>query len=179
LCFTPPTDSACFCQPLAKENNAMVLVTRLIGVLIILSALLTGGFALFLYLDMADFVERAEETTATVAGFEQSTHDGSTMYSPILAYVDKAGQKREATSGTSSSTRSHSVGDEITVLYDPDQPSKVRVNAFWSLWLGVVITSGLAGFALLMGLTFLILAPIVIRTAFRDVQRFRRGEPIA
>jgi len=157
----------------------MVLASRVIGILILLAALGTGSLALVLYFRTAGFVDRSEETTATIIRFEKSQHDGSTMYSPTFRYIDNEGREQETTSSISTGNRSYSVGDEVSVLYDPIQPSNAALNSFWSLWLGVVIAGGMAGFAALLALVFIVIVPIIIRSVFKDIGRIERREPIA
>jgi hypothetical protein len=49
------------------------------------------------------------------------------------------GKQYEYESVNSSSPPSHDVGEVVTLLYDPDNPGKARVNSFWELWLLSVI----------------------------------------
>lgn len=158
----------------------MVLAVRIIGIcIILLSALPTGALGTYFYVKTSNFLERAQETTATVVGFKESQSKGTTMYQPIFSFVDENDKPWKAVSSMSSHPCPYDKGEKVSLLYDPDDPSNVEVNVFWRLWLGAVIAGGMAALAFLIGLAFLILGPIIIRAIFKDVGRIKQGEPIA
>lgn len=84
------------------------------------------------------FSTNGEEVQGTVVRLESSTSDGSTTYSPVYSYTVN-GQKYEYESVNSSNPPAHEVGEQVTLLYDPDHPDKARVNSFFELWLLPII----------------------------------------
>ena len=92
--------------------------------------------------------KNAQYTSATVARFtsrvEVTTTNGHshsvTMYQRVLSFTDTSGQTHEFQDPASSSWEPQ-VGEQVPVLYDPNDPSSVRVNSFINRF----------GFALLFG----------------------------
>ncbi|MFN8412281.1 MAG: DUF3592 domain-containing protein [Anaerolineales bacterium] len=79
-------------------------------------------------------------------------------YYPVIEYAsaDGRGHKVQLTEG--SSTPSNEIGDEVTVLYDPDHPLDARIQSFGSSALMWVLP-GITG---ILGVCFLI-AVLVVR----------------
>jgi hypothetical protein len=73
-----------------------------------------------------------------------------TTYAPVVDYVDLHGQKRTLYSNQGSSPPSFFQGQEVTVLYDPEDPEfplTAKVSSFGQLW-------GASLFALVFGAAF-------------------------
>jgi hypothetical protein len=72
-------------------------------------------------------------------------------YFPVVEYVSKDGRSHTVHMTEGSSTPSHEVGDEVTVLYDPEHPLEARIQSFGSsalMWILPGIT-GILGVAFL------------------------------
>ena len=72
-------------------------------------------------------------------------------YYPVVEYVSRDGRKHSVPMTEGSSAPSHEVGDEVTVLYNPEHPLEARIKSFGSsalMW----ILPGITG---LLGLAFL------------------------
>jgi uncharacterized protein DUF3592 len=72
-------------------------------------------------------------------------------YFPVVEFVSSDGRRHSVQLTEGSSTPSHEVGDEVTVLYNPDQPLDARIQSFGSsalMW----ILPGITG---ILGLGFL------------------------
>jgi len=72
-------------------------------------------------------------------------------YYPVVEFVSSDGRKHTVHMNEGSSTPSHEVGDEVTVLYNPERPLEARIKSFGSsalMW----ILPGITG---ILGLGFL------------------------
>jgi hypothetical protein len=72
-------------------------------------------------------------------------------YFPVVEYISADGRPHTVHMTEGSSAPSHEVGDEVTVLYDPEHPLEARIQSFGSnalMW----ILPGITG---LLGLGFL------------------------
>ena len=72
-------------------------------------------------------------------------------YFPVVIYVSSDGRPHRVHMSIGSSSPSHEVGDEVTVLYNPEQPLDARIQSFGSsalMWILPVIT-GILGIAFL------------------------------
>ena len=72
-------------------------------------------------------------------------------YYPVVEYISGDGRSHSVQMTEGSSAPSHEVGDEVTVLYNPDRPLEARIKSFGSsalMW----ILPGITG---ILGLGFL------------------------
>ena len=72
-------------------------------------------------------------------------------YYPVVEYISRDGRSHSVQMTEGSSAPSHEVGDEVTVLYNPDRPLEARIKSFGSsalMW----ILPGITG---VLGLGFL------------------------
>jgi len=80
------------------------------------------------------------------------------FYYPVVEFVASDGKRRSVQMTEGSSSPSHEVGDEVTVLYEPDHPLEARIKSFGSsalMW----ILPGITG---VLGISFLV-AVLVVR----------------
>ena len=73
-------------------------------------------------------------------------------YYPVVEFVSSDGRHHSVQMAEGSSSPTHEVGDEVTVLYNPDHPLEARIKSFGSsalMW----ILPGITG---ILGLGFLI-----------------------
>jgi hypothetical protein len=72
-------------------------------------------------------------------------------YFPVVEFVSSDGRSHSVQMTEGSSAPSHEVGDEVTVLYDPEHPLDARIKSFGSaalMWVVPGIT-GILGFGFL------------------------------
>ena len=72
-------------------------------------------------------------------------------YYPVVEFTARDGRRRSVQMTEGSSSPSHEVGDEVTVLYSPERPLEARIQSFGSsalMW----ILPGITG---ILGLAFL------------------------
>jgi hypothetical protein len=80
-------------------------------------------------------------------------------YYPVVEYISRDGRSHSVHMTEGSSVPSHEVGDEVTVLYNPDRPLEARIKSFGSsalMW----ILPGITG---ILGLGFLVAVMAVRR----------------
>lgn len=132
------------------------------GVLVLLGVIF-GGVTLILVLIAAGLVLRtwsflgnAESATGTVVALtpRQTCSDNdndknrmscSTVYAPLVRFTTADGREIEYQSSTATSPPSHRVGDQVEVLYLPDDPYRARVDSWVDLWLAPTIVGGIGG----------------------------------
>jgi hypothetical protein len=86
-------------------------------------------------------------------------------YYPVVEYVSADGRPHTVHMTEGSSVPSHEVGDEVTVLYDPDHPLDARIKSFGSnalMW----ILPGITG---ILGLGFLG-AVLIVRNVMKPAE---------
>ena len=91
------------------------------------------------------FLATAQETRAEVVGMQaRSGSSSSRAYFPVLRYRTQKGATHEVTSSVGSNPPRYKEGDSVVVLYDPVDPTHVRIHTFSNVWL-VPMILGLIG----------------------------------
>lgn len=87
------------------------------------------------------FLKTAQRATATVIGFEttRDSEGGGDLYAPLFRFYTPNDLEVTYRYPVSSSPKSWSEGDEMTVVYDLQRPESVRLLTF-SLHFGVAAT---------------------------------------
>ncbi len=96
------------------------------------------------------FLITALRATGVVQSLIAERMERSTVYFPVIRFTTAAGVTVTAKSKTSRSS-GYPIGKTLPVLYDPNQPDNLEIDAFWSRWLMVIGASFLALVALGIG----------------------------
>ena len=100
-----------------------------------------------------NFLDRCVKTKGVVIELNW-THDvdhGPSAY-PVFQFVDeKTGQEITVHSGHGSYPPDYQVGQEVDLLYDPENPHDAKIESFSELWGGQLILTGLGGIFLSFG----------------------------
>lgn len=117
--------------------------------------------------DNLKFIETSEKTSGTVIELIEKKSDDGYTYAPKITFLDKA-DSREITfiSQTSSNPPAYKVGENLNIIYDPNNPEKAKIDSFFNLWLGEILFSAI-------GLIFFIIGIFVLVSAIkrkRDVE---------
>jgi Protein of unknown function (DUF3592) len=109
----------------------------------------------------ARFIAGAERADGTVVDLVLSDSgddedDQDVVYRPVVRFTTAEGRAVEFVSSLGSSPPSHSKGDSVEVLYDPDDPNDARLSDFLDLWFDALLAGGL-------GLGFTVVAAYVLR----------------
>lgn len=140
----------------------MTRVFRIVGILIILTALVPLGVGYYFYRSSTQFVRSAVEVEAVVSEIEERSSEGSISYYPVFSFVDREGEVHRITAGWGSNPPSHEIGDTVTLLYDPAEPHEARRDGFVSLWLAPTIAGALALIPLMVGVIVAFVAPLAV-----------------
>lgn len=111
--------------------------------------LILGG--VYSYERTSSLIERAISVDGVVARMER-TESGT--FRPIVEFVDHQDIQRTLYSSASTNPPSFFEGEQVTVIYDPNDPKypvNARINATMSLW-------GLAIFLVCFGLFFILVS---------------------
>lgn len=118
-------------------------IGRLLPLLIVnaVLAILTIAVVLFSRQNF-ELVLRGEKTTGQVIALAQSTDsEGDTLYSPVVTFT--VGDRTLQIEGiTASYPPAYRVGQEVEVVYNPQNLSKAAINKFSELWLLPTVLGG-------------------------------------
>lgn len=123
-----------------------------------LGAIIMAGVGIWYAIVSWGFYSKGVKVQGTVVRLASSSDSDGTTYSPVFSYtVD--GQQYEYESVNSSNPPSYSVGDTVTLLYDPAKPERARQNSFWELWLLPMILCPIAAFMMVLSIGI----PLMVR----------------
>ena len=148
-----------------KNGNPKIAVYILAFMAFIFSSV--GGA--FLYYS-SDFVANATEVSGIVVDVTVNQNDGSTTYKPTVSYVDLNGIKQTGQTFLSSSSYNFPRGSKINILYDPRDPSSIRMNSWFGLW-------GFPSIFLGVGILLAVIAIIVALILKKRKPPTARGAP--
>src|SRR5437868_4789215 len=104
-----------------------------------------AGTAVYAIRSTQSFVAKAEAVRGDVIDLEYrrdtSSLSSSGVYYPVVNFRTTTGEQHTFHSNTGSSPPSYSIGEAVTVLYDPTNPFDARISGFLSLWLFPLIFS--------------------------------------
>lgn len=114
----------------------------LIVAIIIFSGLALSGIAGWLYFQQANLERNGLSTEGIVIGLAESSDSEGTTYAPIVRFRTQGGRAFEFQSNHYSYPPAYEIGQKITVLYPPEQPSQAVVKGEGNL---LIIVFGLVG----------------------------------
>ena len=132
-------------------HAVVVPVCLTIGVLAVIWALLA-------FRSERRFLSTAMRATGLVQSLIAERMERSTVYFPVIRFTTAAGVIVTAKSKTSRSS-GYPIGKTLPVLYDPDHPEDLEIDAFWSRWLIVIGATFLAVIAHGIGIGTLLSRP--------------------
>ena len=68
------------------------------------------------------------------------------MYAPRVRFTTADGRQVVFVSGTASNPPEHEAGDRVDIRYRANDPTDARIDSVTDIWLGAIITAGLAVF---------------------------------
>jgi hypothetical protein len=109
----------------------------------------------------SSFIQRSQSAPGRVTALEPVTGQDSGSnrtinYAPVFSFKAADSKTYSVTSSTSSNPPGFEVGDDVTVLYNPEDPQQARINTFGQLWLVPVIlgSTGTVFFIIASGFVF-------------------------
>lgn len=160
--------AGCLVGSIKMRPQGFIPVSRIVGLLILLPTLLLVALGVYFYLSARAFEQRSVSCQGKVVDLQSSEGEHGTLYTPLFTYTDALGVVRRGRSNTSSNPPAYAIGDPIPLRYDPQNPSDVRVDSFWTFWLGPTICAFIAIPFLVFALIFLLLVPFAIRRVWPE-----------
>ena len=101
--------------------------------------LLIGGLVFY---NEQKFLKKAEVVNGTVVDYNlSSSTDGGSTYCPVIDFNTKNAEPVRFYANVCSSPPSYNIGEQVEVVYDPEDIKHVQMNGFWSQYTGVVVLS--------------------------------------
>ncbi|MCL4868451.1 MAG: DUF3592 domain-containing protein [Anaerolineae bacterium] len=94
--------------------------------------------------------------TGTVVGNSYSVDDeGGGAYYPVVEFKPNDGRPVQFTSGIGSSPPDYQEGEQVAVLYDPENPRQAYINSWKRLWFAPTLFIAIGLLPLIIGLAIL------------------------
>lgn len=119
----------------------------------LLLALGSGLFALGIWelSHSRHLLRRGVRTRGTVTGIREEMSGEEKMYYPIIHFIDRDGAEQTVRFPSGSNWKEHRIGQQVPVLYLPDEPESAKIEGTFDLW-GVPFVSFTMG-SILVGLS--------------------------
>ena len=153
---------------------------RIVGWLMLVSAIVLACFSLVIYLHARSFLRSAVRTQGLVTTLvpmdpedarsvfgDESTNIPGPMYSYAYSFRDAQGAEHGAVSSFGSWPAEFKIGDTVTVLYLPEHPEKAELQMNFDPWADAVFAGQVAVLCLCLGLP-LLLFPTIVRRFHRE-----------
>lgn len=101
------------------------LITLILSGLGLVFGLIGGGITM----NAREFRRRAQRSRGLVVGLRASRSDDGTTYYPTIRFTTVYGQQVEAETTYGSNPPPARPGEEVTVLYDPARPTRIRIDS--------------------------------------------------
>ncbi|MEH6715123.1 DUF3592 domain-containing protein [Parasphingorhabdus flavimaris] len=128
---------------------------KTVGCIFLVVGLAMLAAASYLYVDQRGFIAGAKTADGQVIDLlrKRQDDDGSISYtySAVIRFTDDRAVSHEFVDRVSSSPPRYSKGQEVDLLYAPENPADAIVDDFWGRWAIVVILSGIGAIFSLVG----------------------------
>lgn len=138
------------------------------------------GVSIWLTVRSLDFAANATRTQGTVVDLQRkystdSDGNGRYLYYPVVRFQTAAGEQSEFRGSAGSSSPAYGRGDQVTVLYFPQNPRDARIDSITGLWLGPLITGGLG-----IAFTLVCCGFLLVRLRRANLEKWMRvnGRPV-
>jgi hypothetical protein len=126
------------------------------GIIFLLVGLGMLGFGGYSFLNTRSQLETWGHTTGEIVSFEyRSDSEGGDLTVPVVRYRADNGREYTATPyeqhNTTVDVDGYRVGDEVEVVYNPDDPQDMFLNDFMHVWFVPTLMGGLGGLFALIG----------------------------
>ena len=110
-------------------------------------------FAAAIALNTLHFVHTAVATSGRIIELRESTDkDGQKLSTPVFVFQDTSNASHRIRSSVSSSADRFRVGDQVAILYSPNNPDNASINTTSDVWGSSICLGALGGALLVFGL---------------------------
>ena len=113
--------------------------------------------AVFSWVRTRRFIEESVPASGEVIGLVEH-HDEGVTYAPVVRFTVPGGRVVEFTESVSSKPARYRVGEQVKVLYRPEDPRRTRVASALNLYLLAMIFALVGGTVSIIGLLLAVFA---------------------
>lgn len=106
------------------------------------------------------FTQNVQRTSGHVIGLGLDSSEGRSIWYPVIHFNDARGSDHEFVASVGSTGYRSLLGQEIDVLYLPDNPKEARITGFEGQYLGALV-------AAIFGIAFLLVGALPLMLLYR------------
>ncbi len=128
-------------------------VTLGLGLLLLALGLALGALSLTVFVRRRKLLRTGAKTFGMVTEMRwyMDPQEGR-MYTPTVTFTTPMGETRAFTSKVGTFPPRYHVGQQVAVVYDPDNPQHANIVSFMDLWFMPLFCGGFSSLFLLVGL---------------------------
>jgi hypothetical protein len=127
------------------ESIIMLLALGGVGGLLIV-------IGLFIWMRTRSFLSTAQQAKGTVVRMDRSSGSDGVSYAPVFQFRTITGQTVEVAEKLYSNPPQFQTGQDVDILYDPQDPQRARVNKGFNLYFVPILLGGLGFIFLCLGI---------------------------
>ena len=118
-------------------------------VIIITVGILFLSIGVFIFYEDYTFLKKSQSATGIVVDLEYTLEVGRRVYYPIVNFTTEKNESITFRGRTGSTPPQYKIGDEVPVIYDPDNPYNARIYSayYWVIPIVFVVVGSLCIFA--------------------------------
>ncbi len=114
-----------------------------------------GGLTLMLFIYVLgrsmNFLRSCVQTKGKVKDIVISRSQNN-LYTPVIEFTGPSKKHFSFSPNSSSTSPGYEIGEEVTVIYDPEFPEDAKIKSFFELWMVPIILFAVAGLFLALGI---------------------------
>ena len=127
-----------------------------LGLLVIAIGLLPGGIGAFAFLRRLRFLWTAHTTSGVVNEVILMHLVDGHSYQPKITFTTQTGETVSLTSVRMSNPPQFRVGQEVPVIYDPNNPFRAYIRSFSYLWFVSLLFGGIGSLLFILGMILIL-----------------------
>lgn len=144
-------------------GRGFTIVAVALGAVAVVLGVVCGVIVVYTRAFLADSVSASGQVVALLPRQSCDTDDDgdrncTTVYAPRIRFTTAGGRQVVFVSGSASSPPSYEEGDRVDVRYRASDPTDARIDSVSGVWLGALVTGGLAVFFAAFCVVWVVLA---------------------
>jgi Protein of unknown function (DUF3592) len=125
---------------------------KIIPFMLMSCGLFLTALGVFYFIKTTEFKKKAIPTSGRI--IDLATRATKAGYAPIIQFQNQKGNQFTYTSYDFRKAGFYKKGDSIDILYDPENPNKVMLNNYFSIWISGYMMLGIGILGILLGIHF-------------------------
>lgn len=139
------------------------------GLILLVLTFLALVLSIVAYCAARRFVISAARAKGTVTELGANTQGGDPSARLAFTFTDQNGAEHSVCSTVGQAPPPYTVGDAVSVLYDPSNPSDAKIDSLLSVWFWAIFAGILSACLLMNALSFIFLVPWAARFLLRQM----------